>query len=301
MVIRALLLVLAVAPLAGCLKSAAFSCSVETDCTRGGEIGTCEPTGFCSFADASCPSGRRYGELSGALANVCVGMEPTPDAPDDQVDAAIDAPDAPPAAPFCDAAGEPTLVGCWEFEGNSNDASGDNNNGTNTNVVFVAGQVGMAAQLAANSHIQLADSVSLQPPAITIEGWIRPTSLPVGGSRQGIVDNNNSYGFFIVSNPAPGLQCVGAGVAVALTPNVYQHVACVYDATGNRIYLNGVEIAAIGPGAPLGAGDATGAVLGGNSNGQLDTLVGEIDQFRIWNVGRTAQQICTAAGLAVCP
>ena len=293
MVTRALAIAFLASLLAGCLKSAAFSCAAEADCTRGGEVGVCEASGFCSFADASCPSGRRYGELSGNLADRCVGDE-TPDAgPDD--------PDAP-AAPFCDSAGEPNLVGCWEFEGDLVDGSGDANNGTGTNVTFVAaGQRGMGARLVASSHIQIADSASLQPQAITIEGWIRPTDLPKGNARQGIVDNNNSYAFFIVNNPAPGLECLGARIAVALEKNRYQHVACVYDATGIRIYLNGTELVAIAPGAPLGAGDATGAVLGGNSNGQLETLIGEIDQFRIWNTGRTAQQICTAAGKSVCP
>ena len=290
MVTRAFAIAFLAPLLAGCLKSAAFTCAAEADCMRGGEVGVCEPTGFCSFADGSCSSGRRYGELSGNLANQCVGEG----GPDD--------PDAPPAGAFCDSAGEPNLVGCWEFEGNLDDGSGDANNGTGTNVMFVAaGQRGMAALLASNSHIQIADSPSLQPQAITIEGWIKPTNLPNGNGRQGIVDNNNSYGFFIVGNPAPGLECVGTDAAVALMENVYQHVACVYDATGTRIYVDGSELVADPPGAPLGAGDNTGAVLGGNSNGQLDTLVGDIDQFRIWNTGRTAQQICTAAGKTVCP
>ncbi len=36
--------------------------------------GTCEPTGFCSYVDGSCTSGRRYSELAGSgLKNRCVG------------------------------------------------------------------------------------------------------------------------------------------------------------------------------------------------------------------------------------
>ena len=48
-------------------------------CIAGAQEGTCEPSGYCSFPDPFCPSGRRYGELSGALAGVCV--DPGPPAP----------------------------------------------------------------------------------------------------------------------------------------------------------------------------------------------------------------------------
>lgn len=53
-----------------CADSEVFNCQNATDC--GGD-GTCEPSGFCSFPDPACPSGRRYGDLAGTgLANKCV-------------------------------------------------------------------------------------------------------------------------------------------------------------------------------------------------------------------------------------
>ncbi len=53
-----------------CTDAEVFNCQNATDC--GGE-GMCEPSGFCSFPDAACPSDRRYGELAGTgLANKCV-------------------------------------------------------------------------------------------------------------------------------------------------------------------------------------------------------------------------------------
>jgi cysteine-rich repeat protein len=55
--------------LAGCVTPAAvFECSTSADCSGG----TCEPDGLCSFADATCDSGRRYGDGSGGLAGTCV-------------------------------------------------------------------------------------------------------------------------------------------------------------------------------------------------------------------------------------
>ena len=71
---RALIALVLVAS-TGCLKPAAFQCARDSDCTRGGEQGACEEVGRCSFADTTCTSGWRFGDLSGAYANQCVGDE----------------------------------------------------------------------------------------------------------------------------------------------------------------------------------------------------------------------------------
>jgi hypothetical protein len=84
-------LMIACALAGGCLRKTAFVCAADGDCGAGG---TCQSdVGFCSFLDASCASGSRFGELSGALANQCVGAidDPRPDAAEP-----IDGP--PPAA-----------------------------------------------------------------------------------------------------------------------------------------------------------------------------------------------------------
>lgn len=75
---------------AGCLRSTQFRCAEDSDCARGGAIGRCESVGYCSFDDASCDGGRRYGELSGPYAGQCIGDVTMPD------DAGVDAPDATP-------------------------------------------------------------------------------------------------------------------------------------------------------------------------------------------------------------
>jgi hypothetical protein len=89
---------------------------------------------------------------------------------------------------------------------------------------------------------------------------------------------------------------------VTLPTNTFTHVACTYDAaTGTgRLFLDGTQVAIATGGTPLGAGNADGAALGGNSP-TGDPLLGSLDQMRIFNVPRSAQQICTAAGKQVCP
>jgi len=92
-----LALSLAAVPVAGCLRTTTFTCAGDQECSGG----TCETNNYCSFADGTCDSGRRYGDLSGPVANQCVGEE-QPDAPPGTPDARADAPpmiDAPSNCP----------------------------------------------------------------------------------------------------------------------------------------------------------------------------------------------------------
>lgn len=54
-----------------CVDVQPFVCAGPDDCRRGDERGLCEATGHCSYEDDTCPSGRRYSDLAGALANAC--------------------------------------------------------------------------------------------------------------------------------------------------------------------------------------------------------------------------------------
>ena len=50
--------------------SSAFACTEDAQC---GALGVCEASGYCSFVDGECPSGRRYGALAPKeLADQCV-------------------------------------------------------------------------------------------------------------------------------------------------------------------------------------------------------------------------------------
>ena len=61
---------------AGCEQPGEFQCASSSQCQSAGVDGTCEASGFCSFPDAGCESGRRYGGLAGPLSNVCVADTP---------------------------------------------------------------------------------------------------------------------------------------------------------------------------------------------------------------------------------
>ena len=58
--------------LTGCTDSGSFACQDNEDCGDG----ICEVTGYCSFTDDSCASGRRYGDLAEqGLAGQCVALD----------------------------------------------------------------------------------------------------------------------------------------------------------------------------------------------------------------------------------
>lgn len=57
----------------GCTSDSVFACSEDSECDLAGTPGYCDAPGYCSFEDAACPSGRRFGSLAGmGLADECV-------------------------------------------------------------------------------------------------------------------------------------------------------------------------------------------------------------------------------------
>lgn len=80
---KAVAIVIALAG-AGCLRTTTYKCTGNDMCTGTG--GTCELTGFCSFSDADCAEGRRYGDLAGKFSNTCVGDLPL------DIDSGVDGP-----------------------------------------------------------------------------------------------------------------------------------------------------------------------------------------------------------------
>jgi hypothetical protein len=60
-------IILLVLPLAGCLRSTWYTCTMNSQC---GTDGQCESNNYCSFPDSTC--GRRFGPQAGVYANQCV-------------------------------------------------------------------------------------------------------------------------------------------------------------------------------------------------------------------------------------
>lgn len=74
---RVFVFVVGVGLVTACANPQAFRCDEPTDCIQAGVVGTCELTGYCSYPDPQCESGRRYGRSGPETGDVCVGGEGT--------------------------------------------------------------------------------------------------------------------------------------------------------------------------------------------------------------------------------
>jgi hypothetical protein len=220
---------------------------------------------------------------------------------------AIDAPggsDAATPSEFCDAA-DPHLVACYELDGTTHDGSKHHLDATMTDVAFAPGKAGEALQLGAASAVDVTDSAALDVHALTIEAWIRPAQLPRTGRMAYVVDVDRQYALLLRAQG--GLSCALPGVASTtaldrMTAGQWHHVACTYDGTTIALYLDGERVRTAKGGRALSTAGTTGMTLGArNPAGSGSPLIGLLDQVRLFDLPRTAAQICADAGQLDCP
>ncbi len=220
----------------------------------------------------------------------------------ENIDAAVapDVADAPIdafVAPFCDPS-DTSLVACYEFEGNANDASANALNALTTNVSYASGRVGNAMVFGATSAAEVANSTALNVSALTIEAWINPSQAPTSGLRMGIVDMDGRAGFFLQDSGQ--IRCIASTseqVSANIALDTWTHVACTYDPPTLTIYVDGVAFPNVMNGGTLSTASTTGiSIAADNPAGSGSRLIGMIDELRIMSRARTANEICVDAG-----
>lgn len=196
-------------------------------------------------------------------------------------------------------------------DGDATDLTGNGNDGNLLNgATYQVGKVGQGFKFdGADDQITIPDNANQNGgTALTIEGWINPTTLPHGGTIVQKRTSGNIGGYvFEPTQPsgsgAPdGLQFVImiGGVYSSLNPanvvstNLWQHVAATYDGAFMRIYVNGVEVANK---PQTGAIDNVAApvVIGRNAfNGT--GFVGGIDEVSLYQRALSATEVQSVAG-----
>jgi hypothetical protein len=223
------------------------------------------------------------------LATVNIDADDAPDVIDAPIDARI--------TPYCDP-DDTSLVACYEFEGNANDASPNMLNATTTNVGYAIGRAGMAMVFGATSSAEVPNSPALDVSALTIEAWINPSQAPGSGLRMGITDMDGRAGFFLQDSGQ--IRCIASTslqVAAIIALDTWTHVACTYDPPTLTIYVNGTAFPSVGNGGPLATTSTTGiSIAADNPAGSGSRLIGMIDQLRLMSRARTANEICVDAG-----
>ncbi|HVU09389.1 MAG TPA: LamG-like jellyroll fold domain-containing protein [Verrucomicrobiae bacterium] len=157
------------------------------------------------------------------------------------------------------------LVAWWQAESNALDSVGSNNGIVTNGVSYAAGKVGTAFNFdGTNGFIQVPDNPALKPTNLTIEAWIKFSSLNsktsggapageqfiiekpnasyinpyfyegylLGKYRNGSVDN---FQFTVASNSTE----FTAVSTVSIQTNVWYHVAGVHGSNYIQIYVNG--------------------------------------------------------------
>ena len=151
---------------------------------------------------------------------------------------------------------------------------------------------------------------------MTIELWAFMTTLPVGVPDYGLVNNVSQYSVRIDANGTVVCTFQGNGTNggnntffTAATTNTlsilsWHHIACTYDGTNIRGYIDGALVtAATGPSEIATNGDV-GTAIGSDMSGSgsvKNRLNGAIDNVRIWHRALSPADVCVAAAISPCP
>ena len=206
-----------------------------------------------------------------------------------QIDAPVDAP-----------AG---IVSLWRAENNAVDSVGANHGFLTNGASFALGQVGSAFSLdGVNDYIQIADSPSLRPASITLEGWFLFSAAngirvlcakPLG---PGFLD---SYGIWLENGVLKAAVCDTGGFGPILSypfsPALgWYHIAYTFDDASKEqvLYVDRVTVA-IGVADRSIAYDAKPLLLGADiENGNRAYFFsGRIDEVSLYNRALTAAEI----------
>lgn len=124
----------------------------------------------------------------------------------------------------------------------------------------------------------------------TVEAWVYRTVSGSGTILYGQSDNStiagSSYAFFVSGSATSDLY-VGSTTYAATSPNPalnqWAHVAYVRNGTSYKTYLNGTQVgsATLLAGATVNVGATTTGPTIGTTGGNMNTLVGYIDDLRV--------------------
>lgn len=197
------------------------------------------------------------------------------------------------------------LEAYWKLDGNSNDATANAHNGTDTSISYSTTHavINQAAQFGATSTILIPDAAGLDgTTALTLSGWFYATGANLTGPLTliGKSDSTAANGTYIrlnISNSNAGGTADGDNHTITggttLSLNTRYFLALTYDGSALKVYVNGVSdgtpisySAAVTPGiGHLGIG-----VLGDFSGHQYFGS-GAIDEVGFWSRALSSSEI----------
>lgn len=203
-----------------------------------------------------------------------------------------------PAA-LCDAS-DPSLIACFAFEGDPNDGSRHKFKPKRAqNLRYEPGKDGQALRVTRGSSLEFRHDAAWTAPAMTIDVWINPATLPKSG-RYAVIDSGGKPSIFLMAGGE--IRCtmgVERNVPHALVPGEWTHIACLSDGQTQSLYVNGVEIDRSSSGAVI-ASDEQPIFIGSEEPSGKDEFDGLLDSLRVFGRTLAPQEICAAAGNDAC-
>lgn len=183
------------------------------------------------------------------------------------------------------------------LESNATDLSGLGNNGTVTGPLFVAGRIGNGADFdGVNDYIQVPDHASLKPKKeITVEFWMRPAAGEVPPTADRVLCHKlNSFRAKQVNSGMEFIVTIGGSnkqvtVSSGLAASTWAHIIGTYDGANVKLYLDGVEKAALAATGDLNTN--TNALFIGASSAAAEFYKGTLDEFRVYRRALTADEV----------
>jgi hypothetical protein len=200
---------------------------------------------------------------------------------------------------LCGNSSPASLKGYWQFEGNANDLSGNNANGTLVNgACYSGGIIGQGINVNGTAHVDIANcesfnNVTMQ--SFTLSAWIYPTNYgyfnpiisKVNPNRDFVLDLQQNGKIDAHFGDIYGYHWCTSDNPVPL--NQWSYVAAVWTGTQWRLYLNGYLIKETDCAGYAPAWTGTVMEIGAmNSEYFFD---GTIDEVKVFGNALTSAQI----------
>jgi len=147
-----------------------------------------------------------------------------------------------------------------------------------------------------SARVSVPSSTTLQlTNRISLEAWIKPTSLPVSGAFRSVLTKAESYSLqfngprmeftIIQSGTRRRLQAPSGAIVAGGT----YHVVGTFDGATQRLYINGAQVASAALSGS--ASTTTRALIVGSWDGASELFAGAIDEPAVYNTVLSASQV----------
>lgn len=201
-----------------------------------------------------------------------------------------------------------SLVGWWKFDGNANDSSGNNNNGTVTGATLTTGENSQSNSAysfnGSSNYITLANtsSLSLSASDISVSAWVNIPTVPVAAWYDIFSSNTSDWSVGLTSGSGSArLQMTDVNIidapasSQALSLNTWYNTVVTYSTLTHVVdyYINGqsadsVTWTGVSPYLPFVPGTK---IIGARNSGSSGFFNGAIDDVRVYSRALTSTEV----------